>query len=69
MLILSRRKDESLLVGDDIKIKVLDVKGNQVRIGIAAPCNVSVHREEIYNRIRKEREEQAKDGNFLKEVV
>ena len=52
MLILTRRVGESLMVGDEITVTVLGVKGNQVRIGVNAPRDVSVHREEIYNRIR-----------------
>ena len=51
MLILTRRVGESLMVGDDITITVLGVKGNQVRIGVSAPRDVAVHREEIYERI------------------
>lgn len=57
MLVLSRRLDESLIIADDIKITVLGISGNQVRIGIAAPKDVSVHREEIYLRIQQENEE------------
>lgn len=52
MLILTRRVGESLMVGDEITITVLGVKGNQVRIGVNAPRDVGVHREEIYNRIQ-----------------
>ena len=54
MLILTRRVGETLMVGDDVTVTVLGVKGNQVRIGVNAPKDVAVHREEIYDRIKKE---------------
>lgn len=54
MLILTRRVGETLMVGDEVTITVLGVKGNQVRLGVNAPKHVAVHREEIYERIRKE---------------
>ena len=56
MLILSRRVGETLMIGDEVTVTVLGVKGNQVRIGVNAPKDVSVHREEIYERIKKEQE-------------
>ena len=55
MLILTRRAGETVMIGEDIAITVLGVKGNQVRIGINAPRDVAVHREEIYDRIQSEK--------------
>jgi carbon storage regulator len=63
MLILTRRIGESVVIGDDINITVLGVKGNQVRLGVNAPKDVSVHREEIYQRIQFEKEGGEKSGN------
>lgn len=54
MLILTRRVGETVVIGDDVQVTVLGVKGNQVRLGVTAPRDVSVHRLEIYERIRKE---------------
>lgn len=60
MLILTRRVGETLMVGDEVTVTVLGVKGNQVRIGVNAPRDVAVHREEIYERIKQE---QGQTGN------
>lgn len=54
MLILTRKSDESIIIGSDIKVKILKVQGNQVHIGIDAPKNFSIYREEIFEQIRKE---------------
>jgi len=58
MLILTRRVGETLMIGDDVTVTVLGVKGNQVRIGVNAPKNVAVHREEIYDRIKQEQDQE-----------
>ena len=56
MLILTRRVGETVMIGNDVTVTILGVKGNQVRVGINAPKNVAVHREEIYERIRREQQ-------------
>lgn len=58
MLILTRRVGEALMVGDEVTVSVLGIKGNQIRIGINAPKDVGVHREEIYERIKAEQEQE-----------
>lgn len=60
MLVLSRHKDETIMIGDSIEITIVDIKGDTVRVGISAPREVSVHRKEIYEAIQKEMIEAAK---------
>ena len=59
MLVLSREKDESIMIGDDVEITIVDVRGDKVRLGINCPRSISVHRKEIYIAIQKEKEEAA----------
>ncbi|OOF41544.1 MULTISPECIES: carbon storage regulator CsrA [Rodentibacter] len=61
MLILTRKVGESVLIGDDISITVLSVRGNQVKLGVQAPKEISVHREEIYQQIKKKQDESSND--------
>lgn len=76
MLVLSRKKNESIIIGDDIEIVVVDVKGDQVKIGIKAPRKITVHRAEVYAEIQKENEIAAKNskekmsglGNLFKKI-
>lgn len=64
MLILTRRAGEAVIVGENVRIAVLDIRGNQVRLGVEAPRDVSVHREEVYQRIVAERSnDEAEKGN------
>lgn len=61
MLVLSRQKDESIVIGDDVEITIVDVRGDKVRLGITAPKNIPVHRREVYDAIQ--REKAAKEGS------
>jgi carbon storage regulator len=67
MLILTRRVGETIVIGDDVVVTVLGIKGNQVRIGINAPKDLSVHREEIYQRIQQEKGGTAPEQQQLKQ--
>ncbi|MTW21969.1 carbon storage regulator CsrA [Allochromatium palmeri] len=65
MLILTRRVGETLMIGDEVTVTVLGVKGNQVRIGVNAPRDVAVHREEIYERIKREQAGASQDAPIV----
>lgn len=58
MLVLSRHKDESIKIGEDITITVVDIRGDKVRLGISAPTDVAVHRQEVYDAIKREQTKQ-----------
>jgi carbon storage regulator len=60
MLVLSRQRDESIIIGDDIEITVVDIRGDKVRLGVTAPKEISVHRKEVYEAIRRENREAAR---------
>jgi carbon storage regulator len=63
MLILTRRVGETVMIGNEVTVTVLGVKGNQVRIGVNAPKDVAVHREEIYERIKREEDQDTRSGS------
>ena len=63
MLVLSRQKDESIVIGDDVEITIVDIRGDKVRLGITAPRSISVHRREVYDAIQREKQQkQEKEG-------
>jgi carbon storage regulator len=59
MLVLSRQRDETIMIGDDIEVTVVDIRGDKVRLGINAPKSIAVHRKEVYDAIRRENREAA----------
>jgi carbon storage regulator len=69
MLILTRRVGETVMIGNEVTVTVLGVKGNQVRIGVNAPKDVAVHREEIYERIKREEVQESRQGAPVAKVV
>jgi carbon storage regulator len=60
MLVLSRQKDESIMIGDNVEVTIVDVRGDKVRLGIAAPKDIPVHRKEVYEAIQRQKNEQKK---------
>jgi carbon storage regulator len=69
MLILTRRVGETVMIGDNVTVTVLGVKGNQVRIGVNAPKDVAVHREEIYERIKREEDQESRTSAPIAKMV
>ena len=67
MLILSRQRDESIMIGDDVEIIIVDIRGDKVRLGIIAPKSIPVHRREIYDAIQREKNEKKKDDEERKD--
>ncbi len=63
MLVLSRQRDETIMIGDDIEITVVDIRGDKVRVGITAPTRIAVHRKEVWEAIRAENERAARVGD------
>ncbi len=61
MLVLSRRKDESIMIGDDVEVTIVDIRGDKVRLGITAPKAIPVHRREVYEAIQREKSEKKRD--------
>jgi carbon storage regulator len=68
MLILSRKKDESIMIGDNIEVSVVDIKGDQIKLGIKAPRDIKVYRREVFTAIQKENQAAAKAGTKLPEL-
>ncbi len=60
MLVLSRHRDESIMIGDDVVVTIVDIRGDKVRLGIEAPTSIPVHRQEVYDAIKRENEQAAK---------
>jgi len=68
MLVLSRCKDESIMIGNDVEVKIVNVRGNKVRLGINAPKSTSVHRKEIFEAIRKQNSDDFKTNNNVNNI-
>ena len=62
MLVLSRQKDESIMIGDNVEVIIVDVRGDKVRLGITAPKDISVHRREVYDAIQREKNEKKENS-------
>jgi len=69
MLVLSRQRDETIMIGDDIEVTVVDIRGDKVRLGITAPKEVSVHRKEVYEAIKRENRDAAQPKLRPEDIV
>lgn len=71
MLVLSRQRDETIMIGDDVQITIVDIRGDKVRLGITAPAHIAVHRKEVYEAIRREKQAagQLKEGQPVVESL
>jgi carbon storage regulator len=67
MLVLSRKKDETIMIGDEVEITIVDVRGDKVRLGITAPKSIPVHRREVYDAIQREKKAAAESQNHVEE--
>ena len=65
MLVLSRQRDETIVIGDDIEITIVDIRGEKVRLGISAPAHIAVHRKEVYDAIRRESQASGDDSGHV----
>ena len=69
MLVLSRHRDESIMIGDDVVVTIVDIRGDKVRLGIDAPTSIPVHRQEVYEAIKRENEQASKlDSSSAREI-
>jgi carbon storage regulator len=66
MLVLSRQRDETIMIGDDVELTVVDIRGDKVRIGIKAPTHIAVHRKEVYDAIRNENQQAAQHAAIFR---
>jgi len=69
MLVLSRHRDESIMIGDDVVITIVDIRGDKVRLGIKAPQEIPVHRQEVYDAIKRENQDSSENPNGSKKTA
>lgn len=69
MLVLSRHRDESIMIGDDVVVTIVDIRGDKVRLGIEAPQSIPVHRQEVYEAIQRENRQSAQTGSSVSKKI